>query len=62
MYWRECVENFMLIAILQAEMYTSTLFSLYFFSSLYIVSFGEKMQQSTKAAHNEHYLNIFVEY
>ena len=35
----EGVENFMIIAILQAE--------------ISIISFGEKMQRRTKAAHNE---------
>ena len=35
-------------------MYISSLFF------LSIISFGEKMQRRTKAAHNEHYIDIFV--
>ena len=41
------------IAILQAEI-LRCIFLLFFLSS-----FGEKMQRRTKAAHNEHYINIF---
>ena len=50
----------MIIAILQAEI-LRCIFLLFFSSRFYflsIISFGEKMQRKTKAAHNEHYIDI----
>ena len=51
----------MIIAILQAEILRCIFllfFSLRFFSSLSFI-FGKKMQRNTKAAHNEHYIDLF---
>ena len=56
-----CEENSMIIAILQAEILRCIFlpFCLYVFF-LSIISFGEKMQRRTKAAHNEHYRDKFL--
>ena len=52
MYWRECVENFM-IELFYKQRYCDV----YFVFFLYIISFGERMQRKTKALHNEHFID-----